>query len=117
MDIFKFILLSVATTVFADNNVDTINIDETIITFSGLQFLEQQLQSQPEDDKAFLAIYLNHTEFESNQLFQNKNNHLSPEQLEWIRMHQKEEDGILKSRAFALFLIGVASLYVFVMIC
>jgi hypothetical protein len=32
-------------------------------------------------------------------------------------MRQKEEDGILKSRAFALFLIGVASLYVFVMIC
>lgn len=66
MNIFKFILLFVTTKVFADNIVDTINIDETIITFSGLQFLEQQLQSQPEDDKAYLAIYLNHTEYESN---------------------------------------------------
>ena len=65
MDILKIIVISM-TTLVNGQLLDDINIGEMNITFSGLQYLEQNLESQSETDRVFLAIYLNHTEHESN---------------------------------------------------
>ena len=60
------LIISIIVSTFVSANFDDSNELHNNISFSGLQFLEQGLQYVDANERAYLAIYLNHTEFESN---------------------------------------------------